>query len=57
MSPRRRLRRWLLAIGIAVVVLLGAGFAVLRWKFNGAELGSNVASILNKRMRGRISIG
>lgn len=54
---RRRLRRWLLVIGICVVALLGAAFAVLRLELNGPNLASNVASILNKRMRGRIDIG
>ena len=57
MKRRRRLRRWLLVIGIAVVALLGAAFAVLRLELNGPDLGSNVASILNKRMRGRVQIG
>ncbi|MBL0213229.1 MAG: translocation/assembly module TamB domain-containing protein [Myxococcales bacterium] len=51
------MRRWLLVIGLSVVVLLGTAFAVLRVKFEGEDLGSNIASILNKRMRGRIEIG
>jgi TamB, inner membrane protein subunit of TAM complex len=40
-----------------VLLLLGTGFAVLRIKFEGEDLGDNIASILNKRMRGRIEIG
>ncbi len=56
-TPRRRLRRWLLVIGLLVVLLLGTAFAVLRVKFEGEDLGDNIASILNKRMRGRIEIG
>lgn len=55
--PRRRVRRWLLVIGLSVVLLLVTAFAVLRIKFEGEDLGDNVASILNKRMRGRIEIG
>ena len=55
--PRRRVRRWLTVIGLSVVLLLAATFAVLRVKFEGRDLGSNLASILNKRMRGRIEIG
>lgn len=55
-SPRRR-RRWLLVIGVATVLVLGAAYAILRVKFEGDDLGDNIASILNKRMRGRISIG
>jgi len=55
--PRRRVRRWLVVIGLSVVLLLGSAFAVLRVKFEGEDLGDNVASILNKRMRGRIEIG
>jgi hypothetical protein len=42
---------------LAVVLVLGAAFAVLRLKFEGPGLGDNIASILNKRMRGRIEIG
>ncbi len=57
-TPRSaRLRRWLLVIGLLVVLLLGTAFAVLRVKFEGEDLGDNIASILNKRMRGRIAIG
>ncbi len=56
-SPRRRKRRWLVAIGLTVLLLLGTAFAVLRVKFEGEDLGDNIASILNKRMRGRIEIG
>jgi len=44
-------------IGLAVLLVLGAAFAILRVKFEGADLGDNIASILNKRMRGRIEIG
>ncbi len=51
------MRRWLLVIGISVVALLGAAFAVLRLELDGPNLASNVASILNKRMRGRVEIG
>ncbi|MDX2088213.1 MAG: translocation/assembly module TamB domain-containing protein [Kofleriaceae bacterium] len=39
-----------------LLLLLGSAFAVLRIKFEGEDLGETVASILNKRMRGRISI-
>ncbi len=56
-TPRRRLRRWLLVIGLLVVLLLGTAYAVLRVKFEGEDLGDNIASILNKRMRGSIAIG
>lgn len=42
---------------MGLALLLGAAFAVLRVKLEGEELGSNIASILNKRMRGRIEIG
>ncbi|HEU0034083.1 MAG TPA: translocation/assembly module TamB domain-containing protein [Kofleriaceae bacterium] len=40
-----------------MLLLLGAGFAVLRVEFEGPDLGDKVATSLNKRMRGRISIG
>lgn len=55
-APRRR-RRWIALIGVAAVLVVSAAFAVLRVKFEGADLGDNIASILNKRMRGRIEIG
>jgi len=55
-APRRR-RRWLVIIGLAVVLVLSAAFVVLRAKFEGADLADNIASILNKQMRGRIEIG
>jgi hypothetical protein len=42
---------------VGLLLLLGSGYAVLRIKFDGPDLGSNIASILNKRMRGRIEIG
>jgi hypothetical protein len=53
----RRRRRWLTAIGLALVVVVTAAFGLVRARFSGAELGDNIASILNKRMRGRIEIG
>ena len=56
-KPNRRRRRWLLVIGLSVLLLLSTGFAVLRIKFEGEDLGDNIASILNKKMRGRIEIG
>jgi hypothetical protein len=56
-SAHRRRRRWLVVIGVTVVLVLSAAFAVLRVKFEGPDLGDNIASILNKRMRGRIEIG
>ena len=52
-APRRK-RRWLAAIGVAVALVLATAFAILRLKFEGPDLGDNIASILNKRMRGRI---
>jgi len=55
-APRRR-RRWPAVAALAVVLAASAAYAVLRVKFEGSELGDNIASILNKRMRGRISIG
>ena len=55
-SPRHR-RRWLVVIGLAIVLVLSAAFVLLRVKFEGDELGDDIASTLNKRMRGRIEIG
>jgi hypothetical protein len=55
-SPRRR-RRWLLVIGIAVLLLAGTVFGYVRVKLEGPDLADKIASVLNKRMRGRIEIG
>jgi hypothetical protein len=54
---RRRKRRWFAIIGLAVLLLLAGAYSYLRVEWEGADLGDNLASILNKRMRGRISIG
>jgi hypothetical protein len=53
----RRLRRWLVSIGLGLVLLVGTGVVVLRVKFNGDALGDQIETMLNKRMRGRIEIG
>jgi hypothetical protein len=55
-GPRRR-RRWLAIIGLAVLGLLGVGFAILRLEFEGPALADKISTTLNKRMRGRIEIG
>lgn len=54
---RRRKRRWFAIIVLAVLMLVGGGYAYLRVEWEGADLGDNIASILNKKMRGRIAIG
>src|SRR3569623_805151 len=54
-TPSRR-RRWLVVIGIAVLLVLGAGFAYLRVQLEGPDLGDKLATLLNKRMRGRVEI-
>ncbi|MBV8759100.1 MAG: hypothetical protein JO257_17560, partial [Deltaproteobacteria bacterium] len=53
---RARRRRWLVVIGLAVLLVMGAGFAYLRVKLEGPDLGDKLATLLNKRMRGRIEI-
>jgi hypothetical protein len=55
-APRRK-RRWLIVIGLGVVLLVSSAYAILRAKFDGPDLADNIASLLNKRMRGRIEIG
>jgi hypothetical protein len=47
----------LAVIGLALVLVASAAFGVVRAKFSGGDLADNIASILNKRMRGRIEIG
>jgi hypothetical protein len=54
---RRRKGRWFAVIAVAVGLAITAGYAYLRVEWEGADLGDNIASLLNKRMRGRISIG
>src|SRR5687768_3164193 len=53
--PRRR--RWLTAIGFVVLLILSTGFAVVRVELEGPALADKISTTLNKRMRGRISIG
>jgi hypothetical protein len=53
----RRPRRWLLAIGIAVLLVPSTVFVYLRAQVQGPALGDKIASLLNRRMRGRIEIG
>ena len=54
---RRRKRRWFAIITLALLLALGGGYVYLRVEWEGSDLGDNIASILNKKMRGRISIG
>ncbi|HET9626383.1 MAG TPA: translocation/assembly module TamB domain-containing protein [Kofleriaceae bacterium] len=42
---------------MAVALVLGAAFAVLRLELEGPGLADIIASVLNKRMRGRIEVG
>jgi hypothetical protein len=44
-------------IGLSVVLLVSAAYAILRVKFEGEDLADTIAGVLNKRMRGRIAIG
>jgi hypothetical protein len=44
-------------IALGAILLVGAALAVLRLEFSGPSLASNISSVLNKRMRGRIEIG
>ncbi len=53
----RRKGRWLVVIGLTLALVVAAAYGVLRVQFDGPDLGTNIASILNKRMRGRIEIG
>ncbi len=57
MRSRRRKRRWFAIIGLSFLLLVGGSYAYMRVKWEGADLGVNIAEILNKTMRGRIWIG
>lgn len=56
-TSQRRRRRWLAVIGLAVLLLVGTAYVYMRVEWEGADLGDNLATMLNKRMRGRIAIG
>jgi len=53
----RRVRRWLLVVGVTILVFVGAAFVFLRTQLDGPGLADKIASALNKRMRGRIEVG
>jgi hypothetical protein len=55
--PHRRKRRYIVVTGFAVLLVIVSAFAYVRVEWEGADLGDNIASLLNKKMRGRISIG
>ncbi|HEY5944162.1 MAG TPA: hypothetical protein VIV40_01665, partial [Kofleriaceae bacterium] len=40
-----------------MLLLVGTAYAYLRVEWEGEDLGDNLASMLNKRMRGRIAVG
>ena len=50
------MRRWLVAIGLCLTVLLGTAVAVVRVEFEGPDLAENITHMMNARMRGRIAI-
>lgn len=54
--PTVRLRRWIVAICLGLIVLLGAAVAVVRVQFEGEDLAENLCAMMNERMRGRIAI-
>ncbi|MBP6628181.1 MAG: translocation/assembly module TamB domain-containing protein [Kofleriaceae bacterium] len=57
MRSPHRIRRWLTAIGLGLVLLAALAVVVLRLLFAGPALASEVADMLNDKMRGRIQIG
>ena len=44
-------------LGLSFVLAISATLVVLRVRFNGAPLASDIANVLNKRMRGRLDVG
>jgi TamB, inner membrane protein subunit of TAM complex len=57
MPPRRQLRRWAVACAVGFAVLLALVLGSARMFLHGEDLGDFVASMLNRKMRGRIEIG
>jgi hypothetical protein len=49
-------RRWLVAIGLILALILGGVIVLLRVKFEGEDLGQSVTEMINAKMRGRIEI-
>jgi len=52
--PAIRLRRWLVAAGLGLVLFAGLLVAVLRIRFEGPDLATTITDMMNRSMRGRI---
>lgn len=52
--PAIRLRRWLAAIGLTLLILTGVAVAVLRIRFEGPDLARTLTTLMNKNMSGHI---
>jgi hypothetical protein len=55
--PRSHVRRWLVILALAVVLVAGGGLALLRVKFHGPALAGTIEGLLNEQMRGEVRIG
>lgn len=56
-KPNPRVRRWLLASAVLGTALVALVLSAARVFLHGDDLGEFVATMLNKRMRGRIDVG
>ena len=52
--PAIRLRRWLVAAGLGLVLFAGLAIALLRVRFEGPDLATTITDMMNRSMRGRI---
>jgi len=55
-TRRSRLRRWLVLIALALLLLFGGAVVFLRVRFHGPGLANELQGMLNQAMRGRITI-
>jgi len=55
--PQVRLRRWLVTIGLGLLITLGGLLVLVRVKFEGPDLGDSLGAMLSQNMRGRVAIG
>ena len=54
--PAIRLRRWLVAIAVVTLLLVGSAVALLRIRFEGEDLADTLCGLMNEKMRGRIRV-
>lgn len=54
--PAIRLRRWLVALAVVLLVTIGSAVALLRIRFEGPDLAEMLCTMLNSKMRGEVHV-